>query len=660
MLPSEPTLPQYPPRASPLQPSATVGAGDSIPPSSSSGVFGLHLSGSPPAYAFAPLNASATSPPTLTPQRKRHRIAMVSDFFYPGFGGVEIHMYNVAQCLLRRGHKVIIITRAYDDRNGVRYTTNGLKVYYVPFVGVKLPPGTVTLPTLWAALPLLRNIYLRERITIVHGHQTTSNLCHEALFHAGTLGLKVCFTDHSLFGFADAASIHINKVLEWSLRCVDQVICVSNTSRENTVLRAKIAPHRVSVIPNATDTASFTPLDTMRYRTWSSVGDDITIVVVTRLVYRKGSDLFVDVIPEICRRHPRIKWVVGGDGPRKPQLDRMVDKHGLHDRVKLLGALKHTEVRSVLCQGQIFLNCSLTEAFCIALIEAASCGLLCVSTGVGGVPEVLPEDMLLLAQPEPNSIIAAVEEAIRRVPRVSPWEMHDNVRRYYSWDWVAERTERVFDRVSGMPSLSVVERLVRYAAVGRVYGFICVCICVVDWLLLQLIEWWRPAKNVEVAVDFPVRAYAAHRDAFVRGSDRSKMNPLTANNKPLPAQNATSTSANRSSPAGAGAGGSGGATGTPSAAGVHGGLLAAPGPRPLSAMGLSSTQRSDARSDALSATARPEPIDVDPSLAAAGASAGHSASRTPPSRGSGRGAFDSNTQAAGNGGGNRKQQRRGR
>ena len=180
----------------------------------------------------------------------------------------------------------------------------------------------------------------------------------------------------------------------------------------------------------------------------------------------------------------------------------MVDKHGLHDRVKLLGALKHTEVRSVLCQGQIFLNCSLTEAFCIALIEAASCGLLCVSTGVGGVPEVLPDDMLLLADPEPQSIITAVEEAIRRVPRVSPWEMHDKVCRYYSWDWVAERTERVYDRVSMMPSMSLVERLVRYAAVGRIYGVICVCICALDWLFLQVLQWWRPEKDIEVAVDF--------------------------------------------------------------------------------------------------------------------------------------------------------------
>lgn len=39
-------------------------------------------------------------------------------------------------------------------------------------------------------------------------------------------------------------------------------------------------------------------------------------------------------------------------------------------------------------QGHIFVNASLTEAFCMALLEAASVGLLVVSTAVGGVPEV--------------------------------------------------------------------------------------------------------------------------------------------------------------------------------------------------------------------------------------------------------------------------------
>ena len=58
----------------------------------------------------------------------------------------------------------------------------------------------------------------------------------------------------------------------------------------------------------------------------------------------------------------------------------------------------------MLCRGNIFVNCSLTEAFCIAIVEAASCGLLVVSTRVGGVPEVLPPHLIKLCDPVSDGI----------------------------------------------------------------------------------------------------------------------------------------------------------------------------------------------------------------------------------------------------------------
>ncbi len=72
----------------------------------------------------------------------------------------------------------------------------------------------------------------------------------------------------------------------------------------------------------------------------------------------------------------------------------------LQDRVELLGPIRHKDVLSVLSRGQIFMNTSLTEAFGIAILEAACAGLYVVSTRVGGVPEILPQDMISFAEPE--------------------------------------------------------------------------------------------------------------------------------------------------------------------------------------------------------------------------------------------------------------------
>ena len=73
------------------------------------------------------------------------------------------------------------------------------------------------------------------------------------------MDMKAVLTDHSLFGFADTSSILTNKLLECAITNCDHVICVSNTSRENTSLRAKEHPSKISVIPNAVDTSMFLP-----------------------------------------------------------------------------------------------------------------------------------------------------------------------------------------------------------------------------------------------------------------------------------------------------------------------------------------------------------------------------------------------------------------
>lgn len=132
------------------------------------------------------------------------------------------------------------------------------QVYYVPVAPFY---NHCVLPTVFTTLPLLRFIFLREKINVVHGHsvsslykdssscenpstqdnippnryaiyallQSFSTLAHEAMFHARTMGIRAVFTDHSLFGFADASSIITNKVLKYSLAGTNHVICVSHT-----------------------------------------------------------------------------------------------------------------------------------------------------------------------------------------------------------------------------------------------------------------------------------------------------------------------------------------------------------------------------------------------------------------------------------------------
>lgn len=168
---------------------------------------------------------------------------------------------------------MIVITHSHPpDRVGIRWILPGLKVYYIPFPTIA---SSATLPDYLTFLPYFRTIVLRENIQLVHGHASLSALAQEAIFHSHLMGVRTVFTDHSLFGFDDAASILTNKLLEAVLRNVDAVICVSHTGyadvyiltpdaesvfrRENTALRARLYPETAYVIPNALVANQFKP-----------------------------------------------------------------------------------------------------------------------------------------------------------------------------------------------------------------------------------------------------------------------------------------------------------------------------------------------------------------------------------------------------------------
>lgn len=227
----------------------------------------------------------------------------------------------------------------------------------------------------------------------------------------------------------------------------------------------------VSVIPNALVAENFQPLTKMDHRASqetpqalpkhdddvlrppNQIGPDdtITIVVISRLFYNKGVDLLIAAIPRILASDPNVRFIIGGSGPKAIDLEQMLERRVLQDRVELLGPVRHEEVRDVMVRGHIYLHPSLTEAFGTVIVEAASCGLYVVCTQVGGIPEVLPQHMTTFAKPEEDDLVLATGKAIAalRANRIRTERFHDQVKMMYSWTNVAERTERVYDGITG-------------------------------------------------------------------------------------------------------------------------------------------------------------------------------------------------------------------
>lgn len=77
------------------------------------------------------------------------------------------------------------------------------------------------------------------------------------------------------------------------------------------------------------------------------------VVILNRLVYRKGIDLQTAIIPQLCRAHARLRFVIGGDGPKRGALEAMIEEHSLQGRVRLVGQVQHEQARALLISGTL-------------------------------------------------------------------------------------------------------------------------------------------------------------------------------------------------------------------------------------------------------------------------------------------------------------------
>ena len=420
---------------------------------------------------------------------------MLSDFFYPQLGGVEFHIYHLAQELINQGHSVVMITHAYGmDRIGVRYLTNGLKVYYVPYFVLH---RETTFPNVFGTFPWIRNILIREQIDIVHSHGSASTFSLESILCANTMGLRTAFTDHSLYGFGNITSIWVNKLLTFTLTNTDRIVCVSNTCKDNMVMRTKVDPSKMYVIPNAVVSQDFRPLENVPKKDYAEEG--ITIVVISRLFANKGADLLTHLIPQICATHTDVDFIIAGDGPKYIDFQQMIESNRLEDRIQLLGPVPHEKVRDVMCRGDIYLHASLTEAFGTVLVEAAACGLLIVSTTVGGIPEVLPQHMTVQAENTSVScLVKATNEGINILcnDQFDGSKVHTEVSKMYDWKNVAERTVQVYDSIyaEALPDdkdwLMMIKRFHQQEGIWARHLFM---LCgIVEYMIYLFFEWWYP------------------------------------------------------------------------------------------------------------------------------------------------------------------------
>jgi len=110
-------------------------------------------------------------------------------------------------------------------------------------------------------------------------------------------------------------------------------------------------------------------------------------IYLGRLAWEKNIEIIIDAFKTISSEIHNPKLVIVGNGPEKKKLEEYVKINSLENRVVFAGFQK--DVTHWLNKARFFVMASVTEAMPTALMQAMSCELICISSNVGNITDLL-------------------------------------------------------------------------------------------------------------------------------------------------------------------------------------------------------------------------------------------------------------------------------
>ncbi|MGR3303179.1 MAG: glycosyltransferase [Candidatus Scalindua sp.] len=169
----------------------------------------------------------------------------------------------------------------------------------------------------------------------------------------------------------------------------------------------------------------------------------MTLLYVGNMEPVKGTDIAIDAFCRLCGERDDLIFVFVGDGTLRPDLEQVVNKAGLSDRVRFEGRKPNTEVATYLYAADILVMPSRNEGLGVIIMEALACGTPVVATRVGGIPELICDEGLgILVEPEnPIALAGGISSGLKRT-----WDreyLHQHAQQF-TWENIGPQIYQVY------------------------------------------------------------------------------------------------------------------------------------------------------------------------------------------------------------------------
>ncbi len=376
----------------------------------------------------------------------------------PAPGGAETHVRALTETLIGMGHSVSVytsdlykefpFTRMKDDDSSSAsikrhraYTLKG-DLHYVFY-------------------PSLISSMCTENFDLYHAHSYGYFHMNTAAFFKKLKNKPLVITPHfhpewSMWGGKKREKIrnfYDSFIAQRVIDSADRIIGVTRKEIELLSQRLDVPDKKVRIIPNGIHSDEFNPIPNPSvFRKRYDVKSPI-VLYTGRLASNKGLLSLVEIMPSVLAEHPDTTFVlVGEDEGMKDLIEKRAKELDVCDSLLITGYIDDYDTfKSAYAAAAVYVLPSEYEAFGIVLLEAMMCKTPCVTTRVGGVPEVIQkgETGMMVEYGDVEGMASSVntllddEEMRDRMGERGRERVLDR----FTWKSIGERVEEVYEEL---------------------------------------------------------------------------------------------------------------------------------------------------------------------------------------------------------------------
>jgi phosphatidylinositol alpha-1,6-mannosyltransferase len=209
------------------------------------------------------------------------------------------------------------------------------------------------------------------------------------------------------------------------------------------------------LLPFPVDTRLFCPsADCSEIRRkWGLGESDKVIVFIGTLFEFSGLDAFIPQFPQVIKEIPEAKLLIVGDGPQRPELERIITKLALERQVIITGFQPYQTMPqyinlATICINPFLINNNTIDIFPAKIMQYAACGRATVATALRGITTLLPGESHGVvyannAADMAREVIALLRSAERREQLGCAGLNH--VKQAYSYEKIARQLEKILE-----------------------------------------------------------------------------------------------------------------------------------------------------------------------------------------------------------------------